>query len=428
MSNSPSGEVVITGIGVMSPIGTDLDTFWNSIAGGECGFRPTETMYVGTPDSVGGEVPGFTEKSAKKGHLKVVRKQVNVMCREIQLGVASALQALADAGITKDTLPPERMGVEFGANLMNSPPEGMIDAAKACAEDGKTFDYESWGLAGDNRFKGMEPKWLLKFLPNMPACHIGIAIDARGPNNSLVQDEASGNLAISEAVGIIRRGRADVMVTGTTGTKLNAVKSAHHSHWDTLADGPPAERCRPFDRDRKGEVIAEASCSFVLESRTHAEARGAKIYGSILGAGSSCFLDDATGEQTAIETAIRIALQNAGITPDQLGHVNACASGNPVRDAYEARALKATVGSSVPVTAAKSYLGSAGSGSTLTEIAFSLMGLKNGVIPMTLNYTASDEGNELNVVSGEHLPTENKIFLKTSVTRMGQCSAVVIGV
>ncbi len=428
MSNSPSGDVVITGIGVMSPIGTDLETFWNSIAAGECGFRPTKTIeYVGTPGSIGGEVPDFDEKSVKKGPLKDVRKQVNVMCREIQLGVASALQALQDSGIKPGMMPPERIGVEFGANLMNSPPEGMIDAARACAADGKTFDYDSWGLAGDDRFKGMEPKWLLKFLPNMPACHIGIAIDARGPNNSLVQDEASGNLAISEAVGIIRRGRADVMVTGTTGTKLNSVKSAHHSHWDTLADGPAAERCRPFDRSRTGEVIAEASCSLVLESRAHAEARGAKIYGSILGAGSSCFLDDETGEQKAIENAIRIAMKNAGISADQLGHVNACASGNPVRDAYEARALKAIVGGSVPVTAAKSYLGSAGSGSTLTEIAFSLLGLQHGVIPKTLNYTSSDEGCELNVVSGEHLPTENKIFLKTSVTRMGQCSAVIFG-
>ncbi len=429
MSTSLSGDVVITGIGVMSPIGTDLQTFWENIAAGQCGFRRTEEIsYVATPGSIGGEVRDFSDASVKKGHLKAVRKQVNVMCREIQLGVASALQALENSGIAPGSVPPERIGVEFGANLMNSPPEVMIDAARACAADSKTFDYDTWGLSGGNRFEGMEPKWLLKYLPNMPACHIGIAIDARGPNNSLVQDEASGNLAISEAVGIIRRGRADVMVTGTTGTKLNSVKSAHHSHWDTLADGPAEQRCRPFDRSRRGEVIAEASCSLVLESRAHAEARGAGIYGSILGAGSSCYLDDKTGEQTAIETAIRIALKNAGITAEQLGHVNACASGNLIRDAYEARALQAMVGSSVPVTAAKSYLGSAGSGSTLTEIAFSLMGLKNGVIPKTLNFAAGDEGSDLNVVSGEHLPTGNKIFLKTSVTRMGQCSAVVIGV
>lgn len=432
MSQSPSGDVVITGIGVMSPIGTDLDTFWQNIAAGQCGFRPTESVaYVGSPDSIGGEVPDFSEKAVKKSHLKSVRKQVNVMCREIQLGVASALQALADSGIDSDTLPPERIGVEFGANLMNSPPEHMIDAARACAPDSKTFTYDAWGLHGGNRFQGMEPKWLLKYLPNMPGCHIGIAIDARGPNNSLVQDEASGNLAISEAVGIIRRGRADVMVTGTTGTKLSAVKSAHHTHWDVLASGPAEERCRPFDRNRTGEVIAEASCTLILESRAHAEARGAKIYGSILGSGSSCYMDPEKGEQTAIETAVGVALKNAGMTADQLGHINAGASGNPTRDAYEAKAFRAILGDSVdrvPVTAGKSYLGSAGSGSTLTEIALSLMGLQNGVIPKTLNYTASDEDAALNVVSGEHQPTENKTFLKTSVTRMGQCSAVVIGV
>lgn len=431
MSQSPSGDVVITGIGVMSPIGTDLDTFWENISAGKCGFRRTDQIpYVGTPDSIGGEVPGFSEKEARKGHLKAVRKQVKVMCREIQLGVASALQALNDSGIKPDTMSPERIGVEFGANLMNSPPEVMIDAALASAKGGNTFDFESWGLANGNRFQGMEPLWLLKYLPNMPGCHIGIAIDARGPNNSLVQDEASGNLAISEAVGIIRRGRADVMVTGTTGTKLNAVKSAHHNHWDVLAGGPADKRCRPFDKSRGGEVIAEASCSLILESRAHAEARGAKIYGSILGAGSSCYLDPETGEQTAIETAVRVAMKNAGVTADQLGHINAGASGSPVRDAYEAKALRSILGEyadSIPVTAAKSYLGSAGSGSTLTEIAVSLIGLQNGVIPRTLNFEACDDDAALNVVSDEHLATDNKTFVKTSVTRMGQCSAVVIG-
>ena len=276
MSQSPAGDVVITGIGVMSPIGTNLESFWQSIADGQCGFRRTEQIpYVGTPDCIGGEVPEFSESAARKSHLKAVRKQVKVMCREIQLGVASALQALANSGISSDNIAPERIGVEFGANLMNSPPEVMIDAAKACSPDGSSFDFESWGLTNGNRFQGMEPLWLLKYLPNMPGCHIGIAIDARGPNNSLVQDEASGNLAISEAVGIIRRGRADVMVTGTTGTKLNSVKSAHHNHWDVLAAGPAEQRCRPFDRSRTGEVIAEASCSLILESRAHAEARGA---------------------------------------------------------------------------------------------------------------------------------------------------------
>jgi len=432
MSQAPSGDVVITGIGVMSPIGTDLDTFWGNIAAGKNGFRRTEHIeFIEAPDNIGGEVVDFSESTAKKTHLKSVRKQIKVMCREIQLGVASALQALEDAGIQSDTLAPERIGVEFGANLMNSPPEVMIDAAKAASSPNGKFDFNAWGLHDDNRFQGMEPLWLLKYLPNMPGCHIGIAIDARGPNNSLVQDEASGNLAISEAVGIIRRGRADVMVTGTTGTKISAVKSAHHSHWDILADGPSEERCRPFDSKRHGEVIAEASCSLILESRKHAEARGAKIYGSILGYGSSCFLDPKLGEQIAIQNAAAIAIKNAGLAVSDLGHINAGASGHPIRDMYEAKAFRELLGSAVdnvPVTAAKSYLGSAGSGSTLTEIAVSLLGLKNGVIPRTLNFDSTDEGAELNVVHGEHLASDNRTFLKTSVTRMGQCSAVVIGV
>ena len=431
MSQSPSGDVVITGIGVMSPIGTNLDVFWDNISAGKCGFRRTEQVgFLVTPDCIAGEVSDFSESTAKQSHLKAVRKQIKVMCREIQLGVASALQALQHSGLQPGAMPPERIGVEFGANLMSSPPEVMLDAARVCSTNGNTFNYDTWGLTNEGRFRGMEPLWLLKYLPNMPGCHIGIAIDARGPNNSLVQDEASGNLAISEAVGIIRGGRADVMVTGTTGTKMTPVKSAHHRHWDILADGPAEERCRPFDRNRRGEVIAEASCSLILESRQHAEARGATIYGTILGAGSCCFMDPDKGEQTCIQQAARIALKKAGVSVEELGHVNAGASGNPIRDAFEAKALRTVLGSHAeitPVTAAKSYLGSAGSGSTLTEIAFSLMGLQHGLVPKTLNFESPDEDAALNVVAGEHLATDNKLFLKTSVTRMGQCSAVVIG-
>jgi 3-oxoacyl-[acyl-carrier-protein] synthase II len=431
MSDTKPGDVVITGIGVMSPIGTNLEAFWNSISAGQCGFRRSEHVALqGTPEGIGGEVSDFTEETAKKNHLKTVRKQIKVMCREIQMGVAAALQALEDAGLQAGAIAPERIGVEFGANLMSSPPEVMVDAARASSSEDGQFDYTRWGLHDGNRFQGMEPLWLLKYLPNMPGCHIGIAVDARGPNNSLVQDEASGCLAVAEAVGAIRRGRADVMITGTTGTKLTAVKSAQHNHWDVLASGPAETRCKPLDRNRSGEVIAEAACSLVLESRAHAEARGAKIYGSILGTGSCCLLDDELGEQPAIEKAIQIALKNAGLSVADLGHINSGASGNPKRDAYEAKALQAALGehvSRIPVTAPKSYLGSAGAGSSLTELAVSLVALQHGVVPRTLNFQASDEDTTLNVVADQHQPTENRILLKTSVTRMGQCSVVIVG-
>ena len=433
MNQSYSGDVVITGIGIVSPIGIGADNFWNSLQDGRCGFRKSELLsWVGTPDCTGGEISDFHDKSARKEHLKSVRKNLKVMCREIQLGVASALQAINHSGLDMDSMAPERIGIDFGANLMSSPPEVLVGAAvKSLSEkDGRmAFDFDKWGEDG---LSGMEPLWLLRYLPNMPGCHIGIALDARGPNNSITQDEASGGLVIAEAANIIRRDRADVMITGVTGTRWHVVKACQYDKWDTLAEGPADQRCRPFDQNRSGEVLGEASCTLILESRKHAEARGAKILGTLLGCGASCVAskDGVADEATAVELAARHAMRNAGVSAEQIGHVNASAAGHPTRDAFEAQAIRSVFSGreDVAVTAPKSYLGSAGSGSSLCEIAASLMGLQNGVVPKTLNFETPDAEAPLNVVSNEHLSTSNGLFLKTSVTRMGQATAVVVGV
>ncbi|MEO2034625.1 MAG: beta-ketoacyl synthase N-terminal-like domain-containing protein, partial [Planctomycetaceae bacterium] len=262
-------------------------------------------------------------------------------------------------------------------------------------------------------------------------CHIGIALNAQGPNNSITHDEASGILAINEAAGIIRRGRADVMLTGVTGTRLHNVKTAQTAKWDVLADGPAESRCRPLDVARRGEVVAETSCTLILESREHAEKRGAKILGEVISCGTSC-VQSAAGkadEQNAVEQAAASALRKAGIAAAELGHVNVCASGHPTRDLFEAQAIRNILGDLAdvtPVTAPKSYIGSAASGSSLAEIAASLLTLQDGQIIRTLNCETPDPLAPQNVVSGQNELTDNRLFLKTSVTRMGQASAVIV--
>ena len=429
MTQSGANDIVITGVGIFSPIGIGADAFQSGLERGQPGFRRCELLdYLGVPDCIGGEVTEFTVATARKQYLKVLRKSVKLMCREIQLGVASAIQAMDHAGLASDSCDPERVGTTFGANVMSSPPQvlagGVVKSMTAAGE----FEFDLWGREG---IQGMEPLWLLCYLPNMPGCHIGIALDARGPNNSITHDEASGGLALAEAAGIIRRGRADVMLTGVTGTWLHNVKACHASKWDVLADGPAETRCRPLAKDRRGEVVAEAACTLVLESRGHAELRSATVLGTLRGCGNSCVMD-ADGnpnEQAAVERAAALAITNAGITAKQLGHVNMCASGNLTRDLFEAKAIRSLLGKNAdltPVTAPKSYLGSAGSGSSFGEIAASLLTLQNGEIVRTLNCDLPDPEAPLHVVNQENLPTDNRMFLKTSVTRMGQASAVVI--
>lgn len=436
MSKSSGRDVVITGIGLVSPLGIGRQAFWSNLQEGRVGLKKVELVsFVGTPDCIGGEVTDFNDETAKKQHLKTkdLRKSLKVMCREIQMGVASALQAMEDAGLAPGAVAPDRIGVDFGANLMSTPPDVLLDAVVKASDNVSghlVFNFDKWGAG---RYNGMEPLWLLRYLPNMPGCHIGIAMDARGPNNSITHDEASGGLVMAEAANSIRRSRADVMITGVTGTRIHTVKACHSNHWDVLAGGPAESRVRPFDNSRTGEALAEAACTLILEAREHAEARGARILGTLLGCGASTVIgrDGHPDEATAIYQAATAAMDRAGISAEELGHVNACASGHPQRDLYEAIGIRRVLGShadTVPVTAIKSYMGSSGSGAGLCEVAASLLSLKHGMVPKTLNYATPDSEAPLNVVHGEHQTAINGVFLKTSVTRMGQASAVVVKV
>ena len=428
MADSSDRSVVITGVGVVSPIGIGYDAFRESLSAGRSGIG-TASEPIATPDHVAAEISEFTESTAKKQYLKKQRKSIKVMCREIQLGVASALQAVEHSSLDLDAVDRERFGVEFGANLMCSPPSVLQDAAIQCVSNAK-FDYERWGDDGLGR---MEPLWLLRYLPNMPGCHIGIAVDARGPNNSLTLDEASGNTAVSEALSIIRRGAADIMIVGTTGTRMHIVKAMHARLWDELATAPdrPESRSRPFDRDRTGEVIGEGACSLVLEDEESARARGAKIYGRVLSASSSCVCDASGNADARQATAnvVRTSLKRAGLSPADLGHINAHGLGSRAADRDEAAALNEVFGEragGVPVIALKSYLGNSGSGCGLLELAGSLVAFEEELLPVTLNYENSDPECPVEVVGGAPRPLEKKTAINLNFTRVGQASAVVI--
>lgn len=431
-SSSSARRVVITGIGVFSPCGIGVDEFHQSLLEGRSGIAPMTLMdYSAAPGNVGGEISRFTDETARKEYLRQQRKSVKVMCREIQLGVASALQAVEHARLETSAVAAERFGVDFGANLMFSPPEVLKDACWSCVEgDDRRFHFEKWGREG---LGSMEPLWLLRYLPNMPACHIGIAAGACGPNNSITLDEASANLALGEARRIIERGAADVMIAGSTGTRLHPVKTLHAALWDELADsaGEPATWCRPFDRDRTGQVIAEGACSFILEDEEQARRRGATIYGTILGSASACVSDreGRAHRREALVHAMQAALRDAGMQPGEIGHVNAHGLSTRVSDREEAAAFADVFGEAareVPVTALKSYFGNAGSGCGSLELAGSLLMLQQGAIPPTLNFQTPDPECPLNVVHGEPLPTSNRTVLKISVTRMGQAAAVIV--
>lgn len=433
MSNSSNSrrKIVITGVGLISPIGIGVDAFWNSLQTKRSGVSKVELLSAtALPGHVAGEVKDFTEESAKKLYFtRDQKKSAKVMCREIQLGVAAANLAIENCGIDLTATDHNRLGVEFGANQMFSPPEDLSDGCWR-ASDNYDFQFNEWGPKG---FGGMQPLWLLKYLPNMPACHIGIHADAQGPNNSLTMAEASGNAALGEALRIIERDRADIMLAGTCGVRIHPVKALHATLWDRLADFPDAEPStwsRPFDATRKGQVVGEGACVFILEEEQHAKARGAKIMGQVMGAASSCAIERSgkPNFKQALVNALRGALRDAGVSPDEVGHINAHGLSDQLIDAEEAAALQEVFGSrlaSIPVTAPKSFLGNSGAASGTLELAASLIAMQNGVLPTTLNYKNPDPACPLNIVSGDSPSVTNKVFVSLSVTNAAQASVVV---
>jgi 3-oxoacyl-[acyl-carrier-protein] synthase II len=427
---SDKKRVVITGAGIVSPIGIGRDEFWDGIAAGKSGVSKIDLLSGSAlPGHVAGECKEFTDSSAKKQYLTAQRKSIKVMCREIQLGVASAHLALANSELDIAAIDHERLGVDFGANQMFSTPDVLSEGVFRCDEDRK-FNFDRWG---DEGLAGMEPLWLLKYLPNMPACHIGIHADARGPNNSLTLAEASGNSAMGEAFGIISTGRADMMLAGSTGSRIQPTKCLHAALWDEMAsyeDADPATWSRPFDASRRGQVAGEGACTFVFEEEEHAKARGASIFGEVLSQASCCAINiDGTPRiKDALVGAISKALQRAGVSPSDIGHINAHGLGGTQADIDEALAIHEVFGaaaSTVPVTAFKSAIGNSGAACGTLELAASLIGLQNGVIPATLNYSTPDENCKLNIVHGEPLKTDNKLFLTVNVTAFGQAAALV---
>lgn len=412
-------EVVITGMGIVSPIGVGLEAVWEAIQSRRSGVRRLPYLEDARwPAPWGGDVSDFEPKEYIQP-----RKSLKVMSREIQLGCAAAEMAWQDAGLAEATLDPERFGVIGGANLLYCELDELKVPFQAWIAQ-EDFDIRRWSKQAMGE---MYPLWMLKYLPNMPACHVGIRYDARGPNNTISEVDVSSLLALAEAADVIRRGLADVMITGGTGSRLNTTDLVWHRAARVAHEtDDPQSVCRPFDRDRSGMVYGEGSAMLVLESREHAERRGARPLAQVAGAASRCELSAHSQQPCgdAIRRAIAAALELAGLGPRDVGHVNAHGNSTLEDDPAEAQAIRQTL-DDVPVTAPKSFFGNLGPGSGAVELAVSLVGLSHGVVPPTLNYETPDPECPVNVVT-EPRPTNNRTFVALNHNTTGPAAAVLI--
>lgn len=416
-------------------MGNTKELQWESLDKRRSGIAP---LTLGVPSAMpvafGGEAREFTGDIDNFGPLdkeqkKAIRKGLKVMCRECQMGVAAAQLALADAGLKLGSVDPERTGISFGADYMLSVPDEFTEGIVQCLDEQGKFQFSRWGSEGLTK---MSPLWLLKYLPNMPASHLAIYNDYRGPNNSLTIREASANAALGEAHHIILRGDADRMLVGATGTRLHSMKTIHAVHQEevVLGEGEPAAASRPFDRDRRGMVLGEGAGSIVIEELGAAHARGATIYGELLSSSTSAAVGPrlVAHRDVAMQNVLAAVLQYADMKPEDVGHLHAHGLSTRTCDIDEARAIQKVFGSRatpIPVTALKSYTGNLGAGSGMVELIASLLAMQNDRLFPILNYTTPDAECPVSAVrDGDAKPGDS--FINLSVTPQGQASAVLV--
>lgn len=437
MNASTSDRVVITGMGVVSPLGCTADELLDGLRSVRSGIDRLTRIPLGVlAIDHGAEVKSFTGDIEDYGPLdknlqRTIRKGSKLMCREIEMGVAAAQLAIHDADLTVDARDPDRTGVIYGCDYIMTLPEEFSAGIRNCLDDHGQFRFSDWAAKGLSQ---VNPLWLLKYLPNMPASHIAIYNDLRGPNNSITVREASPSAAIWEALSTISRGHADVLVVGSTGSRIQTFRSLHASMQEELATAPRnatpdqlAETSRPFDSQRAGSVLGEGAAALILETLSHARARGAAILGEVVRGGSS-----AVGPQAgpghlkrAMENALRMATKDQDLKA--IGHVHAHGLGTLDCDLEEAEAIRAIFGEAhpdIPVTTAKGHFGNLGAGGGMVEIVASLRALGGELFPVR-NCSHPDPRCPIQVV---HAPGvgAGESFVSLNVTPQGQASAILI--
>jgi len=431
-----SARVVVTGLGAVSPLGLTVSAMWEGLCAGRCGIdKITAFDPAGFSCKLAGQVPDF-----KIQHYvpKSYRKATKLMSRDIELSVVAANEALTSSGlVTKGIDPeninvdPERVAINLGAGLISCDLVELAPAVAVSITDGK-FDIHKWGKDG---LELVTPLWLLKYLPNMLACHIGIIHDIQGPSNSITCAEASAHLAIGEAAQIIARGNSDIALTGGAEAKVNPIVMIRQCLLKRATaenNDDPTTACRPFDADARGSIFGEAAGIVVLEALEHAQSRRAKILAEIVGVGHSNSINpvyerlerDGKGVQIAVEKA----MADAEIQPEDLDLIIPHGTGIPPDDLAEAKAIEAALGKAVteiPVWPTKSMLSNTGAASGALDVIAAVCAMNEGKIPAARNCDRKAEGCNLNIV-GQPQQSKIRYALCCSYTYGGQTAALVL--
>ncbi|MHC4256778.1 MAG: beta-ketoacyl-[acyl-carrier-protein] synthase family protein [Planctomycetota bacterium] len=390
-------RVVVTGTGAATSLGLTGKELWDGLLEGRSGIKKIQAFDpVGFPCELAGEVPDYKIRNyVPKSH----RKATKLMSRDIEISVIAADDAVKNSGLVTKAIDPEnstitatRTAISFGAGLISCDLEEMAQSVEKSVTDGE-FDIQKWGTDG---LQSLTPLWLLKYLPNMLPCHIGIIHDIQGPSNTITCGEVAGHIAIAEAAEMIARNDADIALGGGGEAKVNPVvmiRQCLHNRTATDSNDSPEKACRPFDANADGSVFGEAAGVVVMEELEFAKARKAAIAAEIVGSASSNSLNtdfahlEEDGE--GLQIAIRKALEEANIQPDQIDLVVPTGTGIVADDKAEAAALKAVFGSSLssihvwPIKGMVSHTGAAAGAIDVIAAIGAIMHQKIGPVKWT---------------------------------------------
>ena len=406
-------RVVITGMGVVSVLGTGMSAYWSGLLAGRSGIRRiTQFDASHLPCQIAGEVPDFEPEKFMD------RKEARRVPRSAQMAFAAAKMAVEDSGLTSPFIDPERAGVSFGTAI------GGADQLD-----------EGIGIVRNQSYTRLNPFVVPTSLPNISAYLISQGFQCLGPTMTVGTACATGTQAVGEGLEMIRRGAADVVICGGTEALIREYAIAGFCAMRALPvnyNDEPERASRPFDKAREGFLFSEGSAALVLESVEHAMARKARIYAELAGQASSSdgfHMAAPDPEAAGPIRAMRWAIANAGLQPEDIDYIHAHGTSTPLNDLTETRAIKQVFGDhayKLSISSIKSMLGHAMGASGALQAISSAMTIYNSIIPPTINYETPDPELDLDYTVNHSRQREVRAAISNSFGLGGQNACVVL--
>jgi 3-oxoacyl-[acyl-carrier-protein] synthase II (EC 2.3.1.41) len=405
-------RAVITGMGIVSPVGNQINDLWNNLIEGKAGIGAVTRFDVSTlPTKVAGEVNNFDPSEW------IDKKESRRMDRFVQLAIAAGKMAVKDAGLELEMIDKDRAGVVLGCGI-----GGVI-----------TFEEQKEVLLtkGPGR---ISPFFITNLISNMAAGYLSITFGFKGPSLTIVTACASATNAIGEALRLIQSGETDIVLCGGTEAPLTELAFAGFCSIKAMSTEKEnySQACRPFDKRRSGFVMSEGAGILVLESLEHAQARGANIYAELVGYGSSSdayHITMPTPGGVGAAAAMRKALADAGLSPEDVSYINAHGTGTDANDALETEAIKAVFGDAarnVPISSTKSMTGHLMGAAGAIEAIICTLAIERGVIPPTINYEEPDPECDLDYVPNTARKQDVQVALSNNLGFGGHNATIII--